>query len=186
MKFHKHCAANAQLHRTWEPRPQFSFTSHSLFHLSLDKLGLIIISAERGSIEIKSEFINCFAIKAVLVKDLGRRGSNDKNEEQGFLLLLFPLFLSPCFHKELHITFYFLLSLLSKLSFQKLRFFCATFRLGKCDTLQRAELVIKQGQREVTLPISGLWGLKVRSWLSRAMSSLPRAGHLGSLLCRAP
>lgn len=130
MKLHKHYAANAQLHRTWEPTPQFSFTPHNLFHLCLDKLGLIIISAERGRIEIKSELINCFAIKAVMIKDLGIRGSNDKNEEQGFLLLLFCLFLSPCFHKELHITIYFLLSLFPKLSFQKSSFFMPLSDLG--------------------------------------------------------
>lgn len=133
MKLHKHYAANAQLHRTWEPRPQFFifiFTPHNLFHLYLHKLGLIIISAERGRIEIKSKLIHCLAIKAILVKDLGRIGSNGKNENQGFLLLLFCLFLSPCFHKELHITFYFLLSLLPKLSFQKSSFFMPLPDLG--------------------------------------------------------
>lgn len=130
MKLHKHYAANAKLHRTWEMRPQFSFTPHNLFHLSLDKLGLMIISAERGKIEIKSELINCFAIKAVLIKGLGRRGSNDKNENQGFLLLLFSLSLFPCFYKESHITFYFLLSLLPKLSFQKSIFFMPLSDLG--------------------------------------------------------
>lgn len=48
------------------------FTLHNHFHQSLDKLGIVIISAERGRIEIKSESINYIATKAALIKRFGQ------------------------------------------------------------------------------------------------------------------
>lgn len=81
---------------------------------------------------MKSESINCIAIKAALVKDLGRRESNDENEEERFPLLLFSLFWPRDFHKEENTTFYFILSLLSKLSFQKSGLFMPTQTWEMC------------------------------------------------------
>lgn len=49
----------------------FFFTLHNLFHQFLDKLSFVIISAERGGIEIKSESINYIATKTALIKIFG-------------------------------------------------------------------------------------------------------------------
>lgn len=84
MKLHKHYAANAQLHRSWESRPQFSlfFYSCNCFYLSLDRLGFVIISAERWRVEVQSESVSCIAVQAALVEDVGRRAPKTETKSR--------------------------------------------------------------------------------------------------------